>query len=160
MASAISSDKALENFSVKNQVAASFNRFTTAPLYCVHGSSISLSFNATADTPSFFWLLCTAYGTGWSVSWNQNANIDVDQRNCAYQTGRTGHDHIIWRFRIYGTAVRWIYASARMGIRVLPVYELLCGCESAPVRVDLFVAAKKRRCPFFNSVMARQSNSL
>lgn len=155
MASAISSDKALENFSVKNQVAASFNRFTTAPLYCVHGSSISLSFNATADTPSFFWLLCTAYGTGWSVSWNQNANIDVDQRNCAYQTGRTGHDHIIWRFRIYGTAVRWIYASARMGIRVLRVYELLCGCESAPVRVDLFVAAKKRRCPFFNSVMAK-----
>ena len=67
MASAISSGGTLENFQGKNQDAASFNRFATAPVHCVHGSSLSLSFNAATDIAAFCRLLCTVHGTGWSV---------------------------------------------------------------------------------------------
>ena len=84
----------------------------------------------------------------------------MDQRDHAYQAGGTGHNHLIWRFRIYGTAVYRIYASARMDIGFLRVCELLCGFKSVSVRVDLPVAAKKRRCPFFGSVMAPQRRKL
>ena len=55
MAYAVSSDRALEDFSGKNQDAASFCR-----------------------------LLCTVHGAGWLVFWNQNADIDMDQRGRAY----------------------------------------------------------------------------
>ena len=88
-------------------------------------------------TLSFCWLLCTAYGTG--CPWSQNADIDVDQRNCAYQAGSTSHDHIIWWFRIYGTAVRWIYASAWMDTGFLWIYELFCGCKSVYISVGVHV---------------------
>ena len=84
MAYAVSSGRALEDFSGKNQDAASFNRFATAPVYCVHGSSLSHSFNAVTDVASFCRLLCTAHGIGWFVPGSQNADIDMDQRDRAY----------------------------------------------------------------------------
>ena len=84
MAYAVSSDRALEDFSGKNQDAASFNWFATAPVYCVHGSSLSHPFNAATDVVSFCRLLCIAHGTGWFIPWSQNADIDMDQRDCAY----------------------------------------------------------------------------
>ena len=84
MAYAVSSGRALEDFSGKNQDAASFDRFATAPVYCVHGSSLSHSFNAVTDAASFCRLLCTVHGAGWLVFWNQNADIDMDQRGRAY----------------------------------------------------------------------------
>ena len=37
---------------------------------------------------------------------------------------------------------------------LLRVHNLFCGCESVAIRVGLPVAAKKRGCPFFDSVMA------
>lgn len=61
----------------------------------------------------------------------------------ANQTGSTGRAHIIWRFRIYGTAVCWIYASPRMDVGILRVYELLWACKSVSIRVVLRVAVKK-----------------
>ena len=84
MASSISSSGNLEDFQGKNQDAASFNWFATAPVYCVHGSSLSHPFNAATDVVSFCRLLCIAHGTGWFIPWSQNADIDMDQRDCAY----------------------------------------------------------------------------
>ena len=81
----------------------------------------------------------------------------MDQRNGGHQTGGTGHDHIIWRFRVYGTAVRRIYAPVRMDVGLLRVYELFCRGEPVSVRVVLSVAAKKRRCPFFRSVIEKKT---
>ena len=65
----------------------------------------------------------------------------MDQRDHAHEIGRTGSTHSIWRFRIYGIAVRWIYAPARMDVGLLRVCGLLCGCKSVSDRVDLEVAA-------------------
>ena len=79
----------------------------------------------------------------------------MDQRDYGYQAGSTGHDYIIWRFRIYGTAVRWFYASARMEIGLLRVYELFCRGKSVSILVGMAVAEEKRCCLFFDSVMAR-----
>ena len=79
MDSAISSGGALENFSGKNQDAASFNRFAAASVYRVYSSSLSSLFAAIADDFSFCRILCMAHGTGWAVSWSQNADIDMDQ---------------------------------------------------------------------------------
>ena len=78
----------------------------------------------------------------------------MDQRDHAHQAGSPGRDHIILRFRLHGTAVRWIYASAGVDARLSQVYELLCRGESAAIRVHLPVAAKARGCPFFGFVMA------
>ena len=157
MAFAVSSGGAMENFSGKNQDAATFDRFAAAPVYCVYGSGLFPAFDAAADASSFCRLLCAAHGTGRPVPWSQNADIDMDQRDRTYQAGRAGHDHIIWRFRVYDTAVCWIYAPARMDIGLLRVYKLLCGRKSAPIRLGLSVAAKKRCGPFFGSVMANYS---
>ena len=44
-----------------------------------------------------------------------------------------GCDHIVWRFRLYGTAVCWIYASARMDVRILRGYELFCDCKCVSI---------------------------
>ena len=104
---------------------------------------------------SFREFLCVAHGTGWSVFWNENADIDMDQRDYADQTGRSGHNYLIMRFRIYDIAVCWIYAPARMEIGILQIYDLLCRSKFVPIRVDLPVAEKKRHYPFFCSVMAK-----
>ena len=152
MASAISSGEALEDFSGQNQDAASFNRFAAVFVYCVYGGSLSAASDAAADAPSFYGFLCTAHGTVWSVPRSQNADIDMDQRDCAHQTGRSGHDYFIRRFRIHGIAVRRIYAPARMDIGLLQVYELLCGGKSVSMRVCIHMAAKKGGCPFFGFV--------
>ena len=53
MASAISSGGAMEDFSGKNQDAASFNRVTSAFMHYMHGGSLSATSGATADTSSF-----------------------------------------------------------------------------------------------------------
>ena len=156
MASAIPSGGALEDFSGENQDAASFNRFAAAFVYWVHDHSLSPASDTTADVSPFYRLLCAANGTFWSVPWSQNADIDMDQRDRAYQTGCAGHNHLIWRFRIYVTTVRRIYAPTRMDIRVLRVYELLCGCKSVSIRIALPVATEKRRCPFSDLVMSNQ----
>ena len=148
MASAISSGGALEDFSSENQDADSFNRFADAFVYCVYGGSLSHASDAAADAPSFCGFLCAAHGIGWPVPRSQNADINMDQRDHAYQTGCAGHNHLIWRFRIYGTTVRRIYAPARMDIRVLRVYELLRRCKSVSIRVDLPVATKKSAARF------------
>ena len=50
----------------------------------------------------------------------------------------------LWRFRIYDTAVCWIYAPARMDTGILQIYELFCGHKSVPVRLGLPVAAKNK----------------
>ena len=70
MAYAVASGGNLEDFSGKNQDAASFDRFTAALVYCVRGNSLSHSFDAAADIASFCRLLCTAHGTAWPVPWS------------------------------------------------------------------------------------------
>ena len=86
---------------------------------------------AVTNDSSFWEFLCGAHGTGWSVSWNKNADIDMDQRDYANQTGRSGHNYLIMCFCIYDIAVCWIYAPARMEIGVLQIYELFCKCKFA-----------------------------
>ena len=70
MASASSSGGTLEDFSGKNQDAASFDQFATASVYRVYGSSLSSSFAAIADYFSFCRFLCTAHGSGRADSWS------------------------------------------------------------------------------------------
>ena len=76
---AISSGGALEDFSSKDQDTTSFNQFASASVYRVYSSSLSPLFAAIADDSSFCRILCMAHGTGWSVPWSQNADIDMDQ---------------------------------------------------------------------------------
>ena len=106
---------------------------------------------------SFREFLCVAHGTGWSVFWNENADIDMDQRDYADQTGRSGHNHFIMWFCIYGSTVCWIYALARMEIGILQIYDLLCGCKSFSIRLVLLVATEKRSCSFFRTLMGNSS---
>ena len=80
----------------------------------------------------------------------------MDGRDHAHQTGGIGHDHLIMQPRIYRAAVRGIYAPARMDAGLLRIYELLCGCKSFLIRLGLSVAAEKRCCPFFGSLMEKQ----
>lgn len=156
LAAAISPGRAMEDFSGKNQDATFLDRFAPAPVYCLHGGSLSPTSDATADASSFCWFLYAVYGTGWLVPWRQNADIDMDERDRAHQARRRGHDHIVWRLRIYRAAVRGIYAPARMDAGLLRIYELLCGCKSFLIRLGLSVAAEKRCCPFFGSLMEKQ----
>lgn len=79
MDSAISSGGALENFSGKDQDTTSFNRFTVVSVYRVYDSSLSFAFDTIVDDFSFCRILCMAHGTGWSVPWSQNADIDMDE---------------------------------------------------------------------------------
>lgn len=53
MAFAISTGGALEDFSGKNRDAASFNRLAPAPVYCLHGGSLSHASDAAAGASSF-----------------------------------------------------------------------------------------------------------
>ncbi len=62
----------------KNQYAASFNRFPPAPVCYVYGSSLFHVLVAVTNNSSFWGLLCIAHGTGWSVSWDKNADINMD----------------------------------------------------------------------------------
>ena len=45
---------------------------------------LQFDFDAVTDAASFCRLLCTVHGAGWLVFWNQNADIDMDQRGRAY----------------------------------------------------------------------------
>ena len=53
MASAIPSGRTLENFSGKNQNAASFDRFTDAFVHCVYSCSLSTAFVTIVNDFSF-----------------------------------------------------------------------------------------------------------
>ncbi|WP_455194740.1 hypothetical protein [Eubacterium ramulus] len=58
-----------------------FSHFTASPNYmlnCGLGTFL-MPLCAIADDSSFCRILCMAHGTGWSVPWSQNADIDMDQ---------------------------------------------------------------------------------
>ena len=69
LAAAIAPGRVMEDLSGKNQDAAPFDRFAAAVVHRMHGSSLSLASDATADASSFCQLLYSAYGTGRSVLW-------------------------------------------------------------------------------------------
>ena len=78
MASAISSGGTLADFQGKNQDAAPFNGFTSAIVCWMYGSSLFHVLVAVTNDSSFWRFLYVTYGTGWSVSRNKNADIDMD----------------------------------------------------------------------------------
>ena len=160
MVSALSPGGALEDFQGKNRDAASFNWFAAAAVRCLHSNRLSPEFDAAADAASFCWHLHSAHGTVWPVSWNQDADPDLDERDRAHQTGRGSGDHIIRRFWIHDPAVRWIHAPAGLGIGLLSVYELLCGCNFAFVHMRIPVVEEKRHCPLFGSVIRESLSDL